>query len=70
MVTDKKLEELKQKIFDFLASVPEEAWGMQELTDKFGEEKWLIQKAIGELYDEKEVRIKVKNHITYAAVRR
>ena len=64
-----ELEELKQKIYEFLLTNPTKAYSMQELTDAGSEPRWKVQKAVSQLDDEGKVRLRVLKKIVYAHVR-
>lgn len=60
-----ELEELKSKICELLKSNLDMLYSMNELTKEFGQEKWLVQKAVSQLDDERKVQLKVRKKLVY-----
>jgi len=64
-----ELIELKERIKEFLETEPELAYTMDELAEQFNEERWLIQKAVSQLDDERVIRIRVQRGVVYAHIK-
>ena len=60
------IAELRQKILLVLEKEPDLFYSMDELSEQFGLERWLVQKAVSQLHDARRVHLRVKDGHVYA----